>query len=82
MKVLTLRGFQGAEGHVRRGAVLDVGDQRAAYLIKKGLASEVKMQPRPLSGGPTGEAKPSSSSQAARQPKTSRSKSAAAKRDS
>jgi hypothetical protein len=74
MRVRALRGFVGQEGSVRRGIVLDVDDKRAAYLLRKGLAEEVQMGARPLSDGPTGEAKRPSSSRAGRQPRKSVSK--------
>lgn len=74
MKVRSLRSFYGDGRHVRRGTILDVTDYRGAQLIRKGLATEVQASAPLGSGGRTGTAKSSSSSQAGRQPKTSTSK--------
>lgn len=52
MRIRALRGWQGQEGRVRRGDVLEVGEPRAAQLLRKGLAEPLVDTPAPRPAPP------------------------------
>ena len=77
MQIKALRGAFGGYGRVRRGQIIDVADHQAQQLVKRGLFVPVQSSTKEAAktaaatprkdqtGGPTGEAKRSSSSQEA-----------------
>lgn len=80
MQVKAIKPFYGAEGNVRRGAIVDVESHRGQALIKRGLAVPVAARmaevaehgaTNPMSarnGGRTGAARSASSSPQGRAP--------------
>lgn len=91
MKLIALRRIRGTYGLADRGDPIEVSVATGESLIRRGLAQPAEVgavtrknpaAQRPLAGGRTGGAKPSSSSRPAKAPKASTSSSPKAGRKS